>query len=131
MCSGHLLISSSDREEEIVTVSVLYRAHPCTKCSLDISSVLEYVSSLSRFVSLLSLHCSFEKAFLSLLFSVTLHSTGYTFPFLPCFLLLFFPQLYVKLPQTTTWASGISFSLEWFLCLLYNVTNLCLPHLVA
>ena len=70
-------------------------------------------------------------SYLSLLFYVTLLSTGYIFPFLPCFLLLFFPQLYVKLPQTTTWPSSISFSLEWFLCLLYNVTNLCLPHLVA
>ena len=50
---------------------------------------------------------------LSLLFSGTLHSVGNTFPFLPCFLLLFFPKLFVKPPQTTSLSSCISFSLGW------------------
>ena len=50
---------------------------------------------------------------LSLLFSVTLHLVGYTFPFLPCFSLLFFP-LFVRPPQRTTLPSCISFSLGWF-----------------
>ena len=53
-------------------------------------------------------------SYLTLLFSGTLHSVGYTFPFLPCLLLLFFPQLFVKPPQTTTLLSWVSFSLEWF-----------------
>ena len=48
------------------------------------------------------------------LFSGTLHSVGYIFPFLPGFPLLFFPQLFVKPPQTTTLPSCISFSLGWF-----------------
>ena len=43
-----------------------------------------------------SLHWSFKKpSHLSLLFSGTLHSVGYIFPFLPCLLLIFFPQLLV------------------------------------
>ena len=49
----------------------------------------------------------------SLLFSGTLHSVGYIFPFLPCFSLLFFPQLFVKPPQKTTLHTCISFSWGW------------------
>ena len=60
-------------------------------------------------------HCSFKKAFsLALLFSVTLHSVGYTFPFLPCLSFLIFPQLSIIPPQTTTLPSCISFSWGWF-----------------
>ena len=77
---------------------------------------------------------------LSSLFSGTLHSVGYIFPFLLCLLSLFFSQLFVKPPQTITLPSCIAFSLGrlWSLptvqcflwddfshCLLYNVTNLC------
>ena len=46
----------------------------------------------------------------SLLFSGALCSVGFIVPFLPCFLLLFFPQLFVKPPQTTTLPSCIFFS---------------------
>ena len=65
----------------------------------------------------ISLYCSFKKAsfFSSLLFSRTLHSVGYIFPFLPC-LLLFFPQLYAKHPQTTTLPSCISFWIHFLYC---------------
>ena len=66
-------------------------------------------------LSSISLHCSLRKAFLSLLlFSETLHLVVYTFPFLPCFLLLFFLQLFIKPPQITTLPSCFSFSLGWF-----------------
>ena len=41
-------------------------------------------------------------SYLSLLFSGTLNSVRYIFPFLPCFLLLFFSQLFVRPPQTTS-----------------------------
>ena len=51
--------------------------------------------------SSISLHCSLRKVYLSLLFFGTLHSDGYIFPFLLCLLLLFFSQLFVRLPQTT------------------------------
>ena len=78
-------------------------------------------------------------SYLSLLFSGTLNSVGYIFPFLPCFLLLFFPQLFVKPPQTTTLPSCIYFSLGWFWSLLpvqcYEALSvvlqtLCLPDMI-
>ena len=52
--------------------------------------------------------------FLSVLFSRTLHSVGYIFPFLLCRLLLFFSQLFVRPNQATTLPSCISFSLGWY-----------------
>ena len=48
-------------------------------------------------------------SYFSLLISRTLYLVAYVFPFLPCFLLLFFLQLFVKPPQTTTLPSCISF----------------------
>ena len=48
------------------TVSVLYRAHPCKKFSLDITNFLEEIFPILLFSSI-SLHCSYKKAFLSLL----------------------------------------------------------------
>ena len=52
--------------------------------------------------------------YLSLLFCGTLHLIGCTFPFLSCFLLLFFLQFFVKPSQTATLPSCFSFSLGWF-----------------
>ena len=48
---------------------------------------------------------------LSLLFFGTLHLFGCTFPLFPCFLLLFFLQLFVMPPQITALPSCFSFSL--------------------
>ena len=56
-------------------------------------------------------------SYLSLLFFGTLHSNDYIFPFLFCFLLLFFSQLFVRLPQTTISSVCIYFSWGWFLSL--------------
>ena len=54
------------------------------------------------------------KAFLSLLaIFETLHSNGYIFPFLLCFLHFFFSQLFVRPPQTTILLFCISFSWGW------------------
>ena len=48
----------------------------------------------------ISLHCSLKKTFYSGLTVLgTLHLVECTFPFLPCFSLLFYPQLFVKPPQ--------------------------------
>uniref|UniRef100_A0A8C6D0J4 Uncharacterized protein n=1 Tax=Moschus moschiferus TaxID=68415 RepID=A0A8C6D0J4_MOSMO len=41
-------------------------------------------------------------SYFSLLFSATLHSVWYIYSSLLCFLLFFFPQVFVKPPQTTT-----------------------------
>ena len=57
----------------------------------------------------ISLHCSLKNAFyLSLLFSGTMHSDGYIFPFLLCLSCLFFSQLFVWPPQTTVLSCWIS-----------------------
>ena len=90
--------------------------------------------------SSISLHCSVKRpSYLSLLFSGTLHSIEYVFPFLPCFLLLFFPQLFVRPPQITTLPSCISFSWGWFWSLppiqcqepqSIVLQALCLPDLI-
>ena len=92
--------------------SVLYCAHPCMKCSLGASNFLEEISSLSILFSP-SVHLR-RPSYLYLLFSRTLHSVGYIFPFLPCLSLLFFSQLFVRPPQTTTLPCCISFSWGWF-----------------
>ena len=52
----------------------------------------------------------------SLLFFGTLHSNGYIFPFLLCFLLLVFSQLFIRPPQIATLLFCISFS--WGMVLL-------------
>ena len=51
--------------------------------------------------------------YLSLLFFGTLHSNGYIFPFLLCFLFLLFSQLFVRPPPTSIWPFCISFSWRW------------------
>ena len=50
---------------------------------------------------------------LSLLFFGILHSNEYIFPFLLCFSLLFFSQLFVRPPQTTILPFCTSFSWGW------------------
>ena len=51
-------------------------------------------------ISLLTFLAHWEGlSYLSLLFFGTLHSNGYIFPFLLCFSLLFFSQLFVRPPQ--------------------------------
>ena len=52
-------------------------------------------------------------SYLSLLFFGSLHSNRYIFPFLLCLSLLFFSQLFVRLPLTTILPLCISFSWEW------------------
>ena len=78
------------------------------KYSLDIAYFPDQISSLPLLsLSSMFMPCSFKKAFLSLLaVSGTLRSFGYTFPFLPCFLLLFLLQIFVKPPQITTLTSS-------------------------
>ena len=74
------------------------------------------------------LHCLSKNAFLSLLVVLwnSTFSWVYLSLFLPCFSLLFFSQLFVKPPQTTTLPSPISFSWGWFWSLPpYSVRNLC------
>ena len=61
--------------------------------------------------SSISLH--WRLSYLSLLFFGILHWNGYIFPFLLCFLLLFFSQLFVRPPQMAILLFCISFSWGW------------------
>ena len=94
-------------------VSVLYCAHLWAKGPLIFPVFLK--RSLACPLLLFSssvMYCSLKKGFMSLLFFGTLNLVGCAFPFLPCFSLLFFFQLFVKPPQVTTLPSCFSFSLD-------------------
>ena len=83
------------------------------KVPLVISNFLEKISSLSHstgFPPFLCIDHGGRLSYLSLLFFGTLHSNGYIFPFLFCFWLLFFSQLFIRPPQTAILLFCISFS---------------------
>ena len=99
---------------QVFTISLLYFAHLCMKCSLNISNFLEEISSLfqiSCFLLFLYIVHLRKPSYLFLLFSRTLNSFGYVFLFLPCLSLLFFLELFVEPLQTTTLPSYIFFPL--------------------
>ena len=86
------------------------------KCSLGISDILEEISSLFSFCCFPLCLCIDHwrrLSYLFLLFFGTLHSDAYIFPFLLCFLLLFFSQLFVRPPQTAILPFCISFPWGW------------------
>ena len=95
---------------KVHTISVLYCALPCKKCSLDIYNFLFPFYCFTLFLCIFH----FRRPYVPFLFSGALHSVGYIFPFLPCLLLLFFSHLFLKTPHTSTLPSYISFSLECF-----------------
>ena len=83
-------------------------------CHPTISSVIPFSSCPQSFPAtgsflMSQLFTSDGQTIGALLFFGTVHSVGYIFPFLPCFLLLFFPQLFVKSPETITLPSCSSF----------------------
>ena len=82
------------------------------KCFLGISNFLEEICSLSHSVVFLYFFSLItEEGFISpCYFFRTLHSNGYIFPFLLCFWLLFYSQLFVRPPQTTILLFCIPFS---------------------
>ena len=99
------------------------------KFSLGISNFLEEISSLSHpifspyFFYIVHLR---RLSYLSLLFSETLHSDGYIFPFLLCLSFNFFSPLFVQPPQTAVLPCCISVWGDVFgLHLQYHVINLC------
>jgi len=112
---------------QVYTISLLFRAYLCMKCSLGISNFLEEMYSLSHcFVFLYFFADRWRRlSYLSLLFFGTVHSDAYIFPFLLCFLLFFFAQLFISLPRQPFCFFAFLFhgdSLDPFL--LCNVTNL-------
>ena len=87
------------------------------QCSLGVSNFLEEICSLSHSIAFLYFFAlSSEEVFfyLPLLYFGTLHSNGFIFAFLLCFLLLVFSQLFVSPPQTAILPFCISFLGVWF-----------------
>jgi len=80
--------------------------------------------------SSISLHWSWRRlSYHSLLFFGNPHSNGYIFPFLLCFLLLFFSQLFESLLRLPFWFFAFLFLGDGLdLCLLYNVMNSLFPY---
>ena len=90
--SWHFFSISFASVKSFLAVSVLYCAYPCMKFPLVSPIFLKrsLVYPILLFSSI-SLHCSLKEAFLALLlFSGTLSSVRYIFPFLSLLLLLFF-----------------------------------------
>ena len=93
----------------------IYCAHLFMSFPFGISSFLEEIYSLFQSIVFLYFFALIaEEGFLiSPCYSLTLNSNGYNFPFLLCFSLLFFSQLFVRLPQITILPFCISFSWGW------------------
>ena len=99
---------------QVHIISIVDCAHLCMKCSLVISNFLEEIS-ISHSVVCLYFFALFtqEGFFISPCYSLELPSDRYIFPFLLCFSLLFFSQLFVRPPQTAILLFCISFPWEW------------------
>ena len=112
------------------TVSVLYCAHLCMKCSLTISNFLKkYPVFPILLFSSISLHWSLRKAFLSLL--AILWNSAFRclyLSFSPLPSLLFFCQLFVRPPQTTILPFYIFHSLEMVLITASHTTSWTSVH---
>ena len=115
MYSCHLFLISS---ASVRSLPFLFFIMPILTWNVPLISPIFLKKSLVfpiLLFSSISLHCYLRRlSYLSLLFSGTLHPVGFIFPFLPCLLLLFFPQLFVESPWTSTLPSCISSSLGWF-----------------
>ena len=113
VCSCHLFLISSASVRSIPFLSFI---EPIFGWNIPLVSLIFLTRSLVfpiLLFSSISLHWSLRKPYLSLLFFGTLHSNGYIFPFLLCFLLLFFSQLFVRPPQTALLLFCISFPCGW------------------
>jgi len=125
--SCHLFLLSSASVSSIPFLSFI---EPTFAWNIPMVSPIFFKRSLVfpiLLFSYISLHDHWGRlSYLSLLFSETLHSNGCIFPFLLCFSLLFFLQLFVRLlRQPFCFFTFIFLGDGLYSCLLYNVTNLC------
>ena len=114
--SCHLFLISSASVRSIPKFLSFMCAHLCMKCSLGISNFLEEISKSCPFYCFplfLFIDHWGRLCYLSFLFFGTLHSNGNIFPFLLCFSLLFFSQLFVRPTQTAILFFFIFFSWGW------------------
>ena len=114
VCSCHLFLISSASVRSIPFLSFI---EPIFAWNVPLVPLIFLRRSLAfpiLLFSYISLHWSWGRfSYLSLLFFGTLHSSGHIFPFLLCFLLLFFSQLFVRPPQTAILVFCIFFSWGW------------------
>ena len=111
MYSCHLFLISS---AFVRSISVLYRAHLCMKCSPGISNFLAEISSLSHSVLFLYFFALIAEEGLSLL--AILWNSAFRCLYLSFSPLLFtslFLQLFVRLSQRAILLFCISFPWEW------------------
>ena len=111
--SCHLFLVSS---ASVWSIPFLSFIEPIFAWNVPLVSLIFLKRSLVFPILLFSSICTDHQgrlSYLSLLFFGTLHSHGYIFSFLLCFLLLFFSQLFVKPPQTAILLFCISFSWGW------------------
>ena len=120
--SCHLFLISSASVRSMLFLSFIEptsspRKHFIFAWSVSLVSLIFLKRSLvfpNLLFSSISLHWSLRKAFLSLLAIFgTLYSDAYIVPFLLCFSLLFFSQLFVRPPQKAILLFCISFSWGW------------------
>ena len=121
----HCFIIICDRKKIPLQLEYIY-VLLCMKCSLGISNFLEEIASLCHSIVFLLCTDGCRRLFyLSLLFFETLHSNGYIFTFLFCFLFLFFSQLFLRPHHTTILFFAFLFPGDVLdPSLLYKVTNL-------
>ena len=96
MCSCHLFLISSASVRYIPFLSSI---EPIFAWNVPLVSLIFLKRSLVFLILLFSSISLHGSLYLSVLFSGTLHSDGYIFPFLLCLSLLFFSQLFVRPPQ--------------------------------
>ena len=112
--SCHLFLISSASVRSIPFLSFI---EPIFASNVPLVSLIFLKrSSLSHSVVFLYFFCIDlwgRLSYLSLLFSETLHSYAYIFPFLLCFSLLFFSQLFERPPQRAILLFCISFPWGW------------------
>ena len=123
----------------ISSVSVLYCAQAHRKCSLDVSHFLEEISSLSHSISFFYF-CAFvylrRLSYCSSLFSGTMHSVRYIFPFLLCLSLLSsgickpFRLSFCPLAFLFLWDGFDPCSVQCYEPLSVDLQAFCLPDLI-
>ena len=110
----HLFLISS---AFVMSLTFLLRnhVHPCMKCSLDISTFLEEVSSLSHFIVFLYFFALIpEEGFLISPCYLWNSAFKWVYPsFSLCFLFPLFSQLFVRPPYPAILVFCISFSWGW------------------
>jgi len=111
--SCHLSISSAS----VRSIPFLFFIEPIFAWNVPLVSLIFLkrflVFPILLFYSIFCIDRWRRLSYLFLLFFGTLHSDICIFPFLLCFSLLFFSQLFARLPQTTILLFGISFPWGW------------------